>query len=94
MAPASWANNTSRGAISARAKISSTVSRFSSNRPPLMTRASWSLANSLSALATATGSPAVPSAFSPVKAMAVGPVSRSSSSKPNSSTAKRTKVFL
>ena len=94
MAAASWASKISRGAISAKAEISSAVRNFSSSRPPFITSVSWRLENSFNALAKATGSPADPSGFSPVKAIAVGPVKRSRTSKPNSSTAKRTKVFL
>ena len=94
MAPANWASRTSRGAISARLEISSTVSRCWSSRPPLITSESLALAKSLRALARATGSPAEPSGCSPVKAMAVGPVSRSPRSKPSSSMAKRARVFL
>ena len=94
IAPASRASNSSRGAISARTRISSTVRRCSSSTPPLITSDSLALAKCLSALARATGSPAEPSGCSPTNAMAVGPVSRSSTSRPNSSTAKRTRVFL
>ena len=94
MAPANWANRTPRGAISARLEISSAVSRCWSSRPPLITSESLDLAKSLRALARETGSPAEPSGCSPVKAMAVGPVSRSPRSRPNSSMAKRARVFL
>ena len=94
MAPANWASRTSRGAISARLEISSTVSRCWSSRPPFITSESLALAKSLRALAKATGSPAEPSGCSPVKAMAVGPVSRSPRSRPSSSIAKRARVFL
>ena len=88
------ARSSSRGAISARAIISSTVRRFSSRRPPLITSDSFALAKSFSTLAMDTESPAEPSGRSPTKAIAVGPVRRSSRSRPNSSTATRTRVFL
>ena len=94
MAPASWASNTSRVAIFASASTSSTLSRRPSRRPPLITRASLDLANSLNALASDTASPAEPSGRSATKAIAVGPTSRSSRSRPRSLTAKRTSVFL
>ena len=61
---------------------------------PLTADEAKALAKSRSALATSTASPGVPSGRSVMKAIAVGPVSSSSSSKPRSRAAKRTSVFL
>src|SRR5690606_245004 len=66
----------------------------SSMMPPLTTSAGFVRAKSRRALATMTASPGSPSGRWPTKAIAVGPVSISSSSSPACWAANRTRVFL
>ena len=60
----------------------------------MTTRFGLPLAKALSAFATSTASPGVPSGVSPTNASAVGPVSVSPRSRSSSAVARRTRVFL
>ena len=81
------ASSTSRDGSSARARTSSALSSFVPSRPPLTTSVGFVRAQSRSALATAAASPST-------NAIAVGPVSSSSISRPRSRAAKRTRRVL
>src|SRR3954454_21265873 len=88
IAPASFANSTSRGSTSARRVISRASTVRPSTTPPLTTSSGWARAKSRMALAALTGSPSM-------KAIAVGPLSSGERSpKPTSSAARFVRVFL
>ena len=87
-APARRASELLAGSDSASALASAADSSLSPSTPPLTTRCSLVLAKSRRALATTTGSP------STKRDGRSGPVSSSSSSRPRSRAANRTRVFL